>query len=104
METNNFKTAPFFELPCDNGETVSLKHFPDKRIVLYFYPKDSTSGCTQQALDFTSQQSEFEKRNAVVIGVSKDSLKKHKSFRDKNELGILLASDEESVYRSNDAS
>lgn len=72
----------------------SLDEYKGKKIVLYFYPKDNTSGCTLEAIEFTELKEEFEKLGAVVIGVSKDSLVSHKKFVDKHSLGIELVSDE----------
>ena len=87
--------APAFSLPDQSGETVSLKDFAGKWVVLYFYPKDSTSGCTTEALDFTAARKEFESLNAVVIGVSPDSCQSHQKFILKYDLGIILLSDTE---------
>lgn len=88
--------APDFTLPRDGGETVALADLKGKTVVLYFYPKDDTSGCTKQAIAFTENLSDFEAAGAVVLGVSKDSLKKHDKFRDKHDLKVALLSDEES--------
>ena len=85
--------APDFTLPTDKGE-VSLKDLKGKSVVLYFYPKDDTSGCTLEARDFTAHLKDFEKAGAVVIGVSKDSVKSHGKFRAKYDLAHELASDE----------
>lgn len=87
--------APDFELPRDGGGTVSLGGLKGKKIVLYFYPKDDTSGCTSQAIDFTALKSDFEAANAVVVGMSPDPVKKHDKFRDKHDLAVTLVSDEE---------
>jgi peroxiredoxin Q/BCP len=86
--------APAFSLPTDNGGAVALKDLKGKRIVLYFYPKDDTSGCTKEAIAFTEHLKKFEKANAVVIGVSKDSVEKHEKFRAKHDLKIILGADE----------
>ena len=72
--------APDFTLPANNGETVSLSDFRGKYVVLYFYPRDNTPGCTQEAIDFRDAMQELEANNAVVLGVSPDSLKSHKNF------------------------
>lgn len=72
-----------------------LKKYKGKKIVLYFYPKDNTSGCTMEALDFTANKTEFEKLGAVVIGVSKDSVKSHEKFIEKHGLDVELISDED---------
>jgi peroxiredoxin Q/BCP len=85
--------APAFELESDAGKKVKLADFAGKKLVLYFYPKDSTPGCTREAIGFTEQLAAFTAAGAAVVGVSKDSVKSHGSFRDKYELGILLLSD-----------
>lgn len=72
--------APDFKLPDASGETVSLKDFKDKWLVLYFYPKDNTSGCTTEAIDFTGSLPEFKKMNATVTGISPDTCKSHQKF------------------------
>ena len=90
-------TAPAFTAPRDGGDTVSLADYAGKTVVLYFYPKDDTSGCTTEALEFTAMGDDFAKAGAVVIGVSKDSVKKHDKFRDKHSLGVVLVSDEETT-------
>ncbi len=77
-----------------NGE-FSLDKYKGKKIILYFYPKDNTSGCTLQAIQFSELKDEFEKLNAVVIGVSKDSLLSHKKFIEKHNLKVELVSDED---------
>ncbi|MFC3164240.1 peroxiredoxin [Ciceribacter thiooxidans] len=87
--------APNFELPRDGGGTVSLKGFAGHPVVLYFYPKDNTTGCTAEAIDFTALAPEFEKKGAVVIGMSADPVKSHDKFITKYGLTVILASDEE---------
>lgn len=89
------QTAPAFTAPRDGGDMVSLSDYAGKKVVLYFYPRDDTSGCTKEAIEFTGLSDEFDQANTVVIGVSKDSVKKHDKFRDKHELGVVLVSDEE---------
>ncbi len=89
-------TAPDFTLPRDGGGDVSLAELKGKAVVLYFYPRDDTSGCTKEAIAFTEQLGDFEAAGAVVLGVSKDSVKKHDKFRDKHSLAVTLLSDEES--------
>ncbi|TDH39060.1 thioredoxin-dependent thiol peroxidase [Pseudohoeflea suaedae] len=89
------QNAPQFSLPRDGGGTVSLADYAGKKVVLYFYPKDDTSGCTVEAVDFTARAGEFEKAGAVVIGMSPDPVKKHDKFVDKHGLNVILASDEE---------
>ena len=86
--------APDFCLPDENGKEICLHDFKEKWIVLYFYPKDNTTGCTKEAKDFTEYIEEFEKLNAVVIGISPDSMQSHKKFREKHGLKVLLLSDE----------
>ena len=88
--------APDFTLPRDGGGDISLSAQKPKAVVLYFYPKDDTSGCTKQALGFTEMADDFAAAGAVVIGVSKDSVAKHDKFIAKHGLGVILASDEES--------
>lgn len=87
--------APDFTLPRDGGETLSLSDYAGKPLVLFFYPRDDTSGCTKEAIAFTSLVSEFESLGASVVGISKDSVKKHDKFVAKHALGIPLLSDEE---------
>lgn len=90
--------APVFSLLSDEGEKVSLKDFKGKTVVLYFYPKDLTSGCTQEACDFRDLQPKFAKakaaKGAVILGVSKDSVAMHQKFKEKYSLPFLLLSDE----------
>ena len=83
-----------FALPRDGGETVSLPDFKGKNLVVFFYPRDNTSGCTAEATGFTVKKPEFEAANTVVIGVSKDSVASHEKFREKHALKIPLLSDE----------
>jgi len=84
-----------FSLPNKDGKKVSLKDFLGKWIVLYFYPKDDTSGCTLEAIEFSSKLKDFERLNAVVLGISKDSVKSHQNFSKKHSLTVELLSDEE---------
>jgi peroxiredoxin Q/BCP len=86
--------APVFELEAANGP-VRLADYAGKTLVLYFYPKDDTSGCTREAQDFTALAADFAKAGAAVVGVSKDSVEKHKKFAAKYDLGVALASDPE---------
>jgi peroxiredoxin Q/BCP len=89
-----------FILKETDGEDVSLKDFLGKNVVVYFYPKDNTAGCTTEALEFRDLENEFNKLDTVIIGVSRDSLKSHEKFRDKHNLSFLLLSDEdESVHK-----
>ncbi len=89
------KKAPAFSLPDQNGNIVSLKNFAGKTVVLYFYPKDNTSGCTKEACSFRNSIGEIEALNAVVIGVSPDSTASHAKFAGKFELPFILLSDTE---------
>jgi len=88
--------APDFTAPRDGGGTLTLSALRPKAVVLYFYPKDDTSGCTREALDFTAHAEAFEKAGAVVVGVSKDPVKAHDRFIAKHDLGIALVSDADS--------
>ncbi|GHF27484.1 hypothetical protein GCM10017044_23190 [Kordiimonas sediminis] len=87
--------APDFTLPGDGGTDISLEDYKGKKLVLFFYPKDSTPGCTTEAIGFTEALSDFEEAGAVVVGMSKDSVKRHDNFIAKNDLKVRLASDEE---------
>ena len=87
--------APAFTLADKDGRRVSLSDFLGKKVVLYFYPKDNTPGCTRQACAFAAAYSEFEKKNAVVIGISKDSVASHEKFAEKYNLPFILLSDPE---------
>ena len=87
--------APAFTLPDQDGRTVSLEDFRGKKVILYFYPKDNTPGCTRQAQAFAALNGQFEAKNAVVIGVSKDSIASHRKFAEKYELPFTLLSDPE---------
>jgi peroxiredoxin Q/BCP len=84
-----------FCLPNQDEEEICFRDIKGRWIVLYFYPKDNTPGCTTEACDFTSALPDFEGLNAIVLGVSPDSPKKHRNFIEKKELGITLLSDEE---------
>ncbi|MFL5814691.1 MAG: thioredoxin-dependent thiol peroxidase [Bdellovibrionia bacterium] len=88
-------TAPAFTLESDTGEKVSLKDFKGKKVVLYFYPKDMTPGCTQEACDFRDSFARIKKSDAVVLGVSKDSVVSHQKFKAKHDLPFTLLSDSE---------
>ena len=87
--------APAFMLADKDGKMVSLSDFLGKKVVLYFYPKDNTPGCTRQACAFACAYSEFEKKNAVIIGISKDSVSSHEKFAEKYNLPFILLSDPE---------
>jgi len=84
-----------FTLTSGSGDTITLSSFKGSWVVLYFYPKDATSGCTAEAIDFTALHASFKKHSAVVLGVSPDSADSHKRFTEKNNLSITLLSDPE---------
>ena len=87
--------APTFKAPADSGSDVSLDDFKGKTVVLYFYPKDDTPGCTVEANEFTALAAEFAAAGATVLGVSRDTVKSHCKFRDKYGLKVALLSDPE---------
>jgi len=87
--------APSFTLPTDGGGKISLKDLKGKTVVLYFYPKDDTSGCTAEACAFRDALPDFSKVDAEIIGISKDPVKKHDKFKEKYALNFPLASDED---------
>ncbi|PKR76970.1 thioredoxin-dependent thiol peroxidase [Halalkalibacillus sediminis] len=89
------KQAPDFTLPASNGKDVSLSDFEGKHVVLYFYPKDMTPGCTTEACDFRDNHKKFEDLNAVILGVSTDPIARHEKFIDKHDLPFLLLADED---------
>ncbi|MBU6081560.1 thioredoxin-dependent thiol peroxidase [Allobacillus halotolerans] len=89
------QTAPDFTLPASNGDSVSLADYRGKYVVLYFYPKDMTPGCTTQACDFRDQYEKFSELDAVILGVSPDSVDRHNKFIEKHELPFLLLADED---------
>ncbi len=89
------KKAPNFKLPTNKGETVKLADYKGKKLVLYFYPKDDTSGCTTEAKDFTALGRKFSANGIKVLGVSRDSVEKHKKFADKHDLKVALGADED---------
>jgi peroxiredoxin Q/BCP len=86
--------APDFTMPTDGNNSVSLSDYKGQPLILYFYPKDDTPGCTKQACSFTEKLPAFEKLNCAVLGVSKDSVAKHEKFKAKRGLQFPLASDE----------
>lgn len=86
--------APDFTLPTDVGATLSLQELKGKNVILYFYPKDDTSGCTAQACQFRDMLPNFSGINTVILGVSRDSVKSHQKFRDKHGLTFSLLADE----------
>lgn len=85
--------APDFTLPRDGGGDLTLSELRPRKVVLYFYPKDDTPGCTKQAIAFSEQLSAFDQAGATVIGVSRDPVTRHDRFRDKHGLGVALVSD-----------
>ncbi len=87
-------SAPNFELPTDRGGSVSLSALKGESIVLYFYPKDDTSGCTAEAIAFNALRHKFDAAGAVVLGVSPDSVASHAKFKRKHDLSLTLAADE----------
>ncbi|MDY2986086.1 MAG: thioredoxin-dependent thiol peroxidase [Peptoniphilus sp.] len=87
--------APEFELEDQNGKLHKLEDYRGKKVVLYFYPKDNTPGCSMQAIGFSELKDDFDKKDAVVLGVSKDSVKSHKKFEEKKDLKITILSDPE---------
>jgi Peroxiredoxin len=91
---NTGDVAPDFTLPRDGGGTVALRDFQGRDVVLYFYPKDDTTGCTAEAVAFTSLLPQFEDAGALVIGISPDPVAKHDKFAAKHGLRVVLASDE----------
>ncbi|MBP5469658.1 MAG: thioredoxin-dependent thiol peroxidase [Candidatus Riflebacteria bacterium] len=87
--------APDFELEDQNGKTHKLSDYKGKKVILYFYPKDNTSGCTKQAVGYSANKKEFEKKGVVILGVSKDSVASHKKFEEKQNLTITILADPE---------
>lgn len=86
--------APGFSAPRDGGDTVSLQDFAGKKVVLYFYPKDDTPGCTKEGIEFSGLIADFNAADTVILGVSRDPVKRHDKFRDKHDLKVILISDE----------
>jgi len=89
--------APDFTLMDKEGKEVKLSNFVGKKVVVYFYPKDNTPGCTRQAQAFRDNYKNFEEKNVIIIGISKDSVKSHEKFVEKHELPFILLSDPELV-------
>ena len=87
--------APDFSLPADGGREIALKSYAGQKLVLYFYPKDDTSGCTQEAIEFNGLRQEFAKAGTAILGVSPDPVKKHDKFKAKYELEFPLLSDQQ---------
>jgi peroxiredoxin Q/BCP len=89
--------APTFELPTDGGGTLSLTSLKGKKVVLYFYPKDMTPGCTKESEEFRDRSVAFEAANTIILGVSKDTVKQHDKFKAKYQLPFTLISDKEGI-------
>ncbi len=89
------KKVPAFSIPATGDQTLSLKDFKGKNLVIYFYPKDNTPGCTQEGQDFRDNYKQFSKLNTEILGVSKDSIKKHENFKAKFDFPFELLSDED---------
>ncbi len=87
--------VPDFTLPASNGQDISLSDFKGKKVVIYFYPKDMTPGCTAESCDFRDYHPQFKQHNTEVIGISPDDLKSHDKFINKHQLPFLLLSDED---------
>ncbi len=87
------KPVPDFTLPATSGQHITLSSLRGNHVVLYFYPKDSTPGCTQESCDFRDNIAEFKRRNAIVLGVSRDSIKSHENFKTKQSLPFELLAD-----------
>ncbi|WP_319370632.1 peroxiredoxin [uncultured Ilyobacter sp.] len=87
------KNSKDFTLPGSNGENISLSDFRGKNVILYFYPRDNTPGCTQEACDFREKHNDFKNSNTIVLGISKDTIQKHSNFINKFDLPFLLLSD-----------
>lgn len=95
MALNEGDAAPDFTLPTDGGDTVTLSALKGNPLVVYFYPKDDTPGCTREAQGFRDAKADFEKLGATIIGISKDTAAKHDKFKSKYELNFILASDKD---------
>lgn len=95
MSTLTGQMAPDITLPASNGNNIKLSDFHGKNVVLYFYPKDMTPGCTTEACDFRDMHQDFSKLNTVIIGVSPDPISRHEKFIEKHQLPFILFADEE---------
>ena len=89
--------APDIRLPTDSDKTFSLSELTGRNVVIYFYPKDDTSGCTKEAIGFSALIDQFSKLNTVIVGISADTVAKHDKFKEKHDLKVILASDEDHV-------
>ena len=98
---NEGDVAPDFTLPVEDGTQLILSELRGSPVVLYFYPKDDTSGCTTEALDFTQLREEFNALSTKIVGISPDSVNKHVKFIQKHDLNITLAADEDKTVASN---
>lgn len=87
--------APEIDLPTDDGGRFKLSDHRGQPLVVYFYPKDDTTGCTREAIDFSARQQDFDSIQTLVVGISPDAPESHRRFREKHELSVILASDEE---------
>ncbi|MBY0501495.1 MAG: thioredoxin-dependent thiol peroxidase [Alphaproteobacteria bacterium] len=87
--------APNFTLPIEGGKSITLSSLRGKKAIIYFYPKDATSGCTKEACSFRDYKSQFDKKNTIIIGISKDSIRSHEKFKEKEQINFTLASDED---------
>jgi len=92
---NEGDLAPLFTLPIDDGSQLDLRQLQDAPVIVYFYPRDDTSGCTTEAKNFTEMLPDFQKLNTKIIGISPDSIKKHTNFKNKHDLTVTLAADED---------
>lgn len=95
MNLTENQAAPTFSGPTDTEGTISLNDFAGRNLVVFFYPKDMTPGCTNEAIDFSRLKPDFDAANTIILGVSKDSIARHEKFRAKHDLKCLLLSDED---------
>ncbi len=91
------KKVPAFKLPATSNKTIKLSDFKGKNLIIYFYPKDNTPGCTTEGKDFSELYKKFQKKNTEILGISRDSIKKHENFKAKFEFPFELLSDEDEV-------
>ena len=101
MTVDTESTAPDFSLPGDGNSDINLSEYRGQKLVLFFYPKDSTPGCTTESIEFSENIAEFNHAGTQVVGVSKDSVKRHDNFITKNDLKVRLVSDEEGKMLEN---
>ena len=100
MSVEEGAKAPDFSLEGDDGKTYTLESFKGKRLVLYFYPKDNTSGCTREGIEFSQMKDQFSGKDTVIVGVSPDSIKSHQNFKTKQPIDLLLLSDPDRAVAS----